>query len=37
MASSIINTMTSFSGADLVCCFANQVCGEMQQINWAIN
>ena len=36
MASPTINTMTSFSGADLVVTFANQVIGELQQISWAI-
>lgn len=36
MASPTINTLTSFSGADLVVSFANQVIGELQQISWAI-
>lgn len=36
MASQFINTMTSFSGADLVATFANKVIGELQQISWAI-
>lgn len=36
MASPTINTMTSFSGADLVVTFANQVIGELQQISWGI-
>ena len=36
MASPFINTLTSFSGADLVVNFANQVIGELQQISWAI-
>lgn len=36
MASPTINTLTSFSGADLVVCFANQVVGELQSISWAI-
>lgn len=36
MASPNISTMTSFSGADLVVSFANQVVGELQQISWAI-
>lgn len=36
MASSIINTLTSFSGSDLVCAFGNQICGELQQISWSI-
>ena len=36
MASPTINTMTSFSGADLVVTFANQVVGELQQISWAV-
>lgn len=36
MASPSINTLTSFSGADLVVTFANQVIGELQQISWAV-
>ena len=36
MASPTISTMTSFSGADLVVTFANQVVGELQQISWAL-
>lgn len=36
MASPTINTLTSFSGADLVVSFANQVIGELQQISYAI-
>lgn len=36
MSSPSISTMTSFSGADLVVSFANQVIGELQQISWAI-
>lgn len=36
MASPTINTLTSFSGADLLVTFANQVVGELQQIAWAI-
>ena len=36
MASPSISTMTSFSGADLVVSFANQVVGELQQITWAV-
>lgn len=36
MASPTINTLTSFSGADLVATFANQVIGELQQISWAV-
>jgi len=36
MPSKYINTLTSFSGADLVCTFANKVVGELQQISWAI-
>lgn len=36
MASPTINSMTSFSGADLVVSFANQVIGELQGISWAI-
>ena len=36
MASPTINTLTSFSGADLVVSFANQVVGELQSISWAI-
>jgi len=36
MASPFMHTITSFSGADLVVNFANQVVGELQQISWAI-
>lgn len=36
MASPTINTLTSFSGADLVVSFADQVIGELQQLSWAI-
>jgi hypothetical protein len=36
MSSPTINTLTSFSGADLVVSFANQVIGELQQLSWAI-
>lgn len=36
MASPTLSTLTSFSGADLVVSFANQVIGELQQISWAI-
>lgn len=36
MSSPTINTLTSFSGADLVVSFANQVIGELQSISWAI-
>ena len=36
MSSPTINTLTSFSGSDLVVSFANQVIGELQQISWAI-
>ena len=36
MASQYINTLTSFSGADLIVSFANQIIGELQQISWAI-
>lgn len=36
MASPTLNTLTSFSGADLVVTFANQVIGELQQISWAV-
>jgi hypothetical protein len=36
MASPTINTLTSFSGADLVATFANKVIGELQQISWAV-
>ena len=36
MSSPSITTMTSFSGADLVASFANQVVGELQQISWAV-
>lgn len=35
-ASQFISTYTSFSGADLVVTFANQVIGELQQISYAI-
>ena len=36
MASPTINTLTSFSGADIVVSFSNQVIGELQSISWAI-
>lgn len=36
MASPTLNTLTSFSGADLVVTFANQVIGELQQVSWAV-
>ena len=36
MASPTINTLTSFSGADLVATFANKAIGELQQISWAV-
>ena len=36
MSSPTINTLTSFSGADLVVNFANQVIGELQSITWAV-
>lgn len=36
MASPTINTLTSFSGSDLVVTFANQVVGELQQISWGV-
>lgn len=36
MSSPTISTLTSFSGADLVVTFANQVIGELQQISWAV-
>ena len=36
MASPTIQTLTSFSGADLVATFANKVVGELQQISWAV-
>lgn len=36
MASPTIQTLTSFSGADLVATFANQTIGELQQISWAV-
>ena len=36
MPSPTINTLTSFSGADLVVTFANQVIAELQQISWAV-
>ena len=36
MASPTINTLTSFSGADLVATFGNKVIGELQQISWAV-
>ena len=36
MASPAIQTLTSFSGADLVATFANKVIGELQQISWAV-
>lgn len=37
MSSPSINSLTSFSGTDLVVSFANQVVGELQAISWAIN
>jgi hypothetical protein len=36
MASPTIQTLTSFSGADLVATFANKVIGELTQISWAV-
>lgn len=36
MPSPTIQTLTSFSGADLVATFANKVIGELQQISWAV-
>lgn len=36
MASPTIQTLTSFSGADLVATFANKVIGELMQISWAV-
>ena len=36
MASPTIQTLKSFSGADLVATFANKVIGELQQISWAV-
>lgn len=36
MSSPTINTLTSFSGADLVATFANKAIGELQQISWAV-
>lgn len=36
MASPSINTLTSFSGSDLVVTFANQAIGELQQISWGV-
>ena len=36
MASPTIQTLTSFSGADLVATFANKVIGDLQQISWAV-
>lgn len=36
MASPNVNTLTSFSGADLVVSFANQIIGELQKISWSI-
>lgn len=36
MASPTIQTLTSFSGADLVATFANVVVGELMQISWAV-
>lgn len=36
MASMNINTLTAFSGADLIVSFANQVIGELQKISWSI-
>lgn len=36
MANKSLNSLTSFSGADLVVSFADQVIAELQQITWAI-
>lgn len=36
MPSPTINTLTSFSGADMIVNFANKTIGELQQISWAI-
>ena len=36
MASPSINTLTSFSGADLAVTFANQAIGELQQLSWGV-
>lgn len=35
--SDYLKTMTSFSGADLICTFGNAVIGELQSISWGIN
>ena len=36
MASPTVHTLTSFSGADLLVSFSNQVIGELQAISWGI-
>lgn len=36
MSSATLNTLTSFSGADLVVSFASEVIGELQQLSYAI-
>lgn len=36
MSSPTINSLTSFSGSDLVVTFANQPVGELQEITWGI-
>lgn len=34
--SDYLKTMTSFSGADLICTFGNTVIGELQSISWGV-
>lgn len=36
MASPTINTLTSYSGSDMVATFANKAIGNLQQISWAV-
>ena len=36
MSSPTMNTLTSFSGSDLLVSFGNQIIGELQAITWAI-
>ena len=36
MSSQSINSLTSFSGPDLVCTIGDQAVSELQQLTWAI-
>ena len=36
MANQSLNSLTSFSGADLIVTFADQAIAELQAITWAI-